>query len=174
MNELQNAESRKDNYALTDHLQEYSQYKLSTFIMAGLASCIVLILAFSVPVFALNAVISGKYQIQLITEPAPPNAGSESVLTFKILHLADMSPARAGRVLVDINGKTADIKDNILDLDNVSSYIDAIEVDEHGNYEIRTTFLQSDNYYFKLKISEIDGSVLDPPITASNNKNDHP
>lgn len=156
----------KEKYSLKSHLQEYSRCKSFTSIAAGMVSCIALILVFSVPAFALNAVLSGKYQIQLITEPDPPNAGSESVLTFKILHLADMSPARAGRVLVDINGKTADIKDNILDLDNVSSYIDANEVDEHGNYEIRTTFLQPDNYYFKLKISEIDGSVLDPPITA--------
>lgn len=147
-------------------IQAYTRYRSFFDKAAGMACCIALILAFSAPAFALNAVLSGKYQIQLTSEPDPPTAGSESVHTFKILRLSDKSPARAARLLVNIAGKTIDIKDNILDLDNVSSYTEAIEVDEHGNYEIRTTFQQPDTYYFKLKIPEIDGSVLDPPVMA--------
>ena len=130
------------------------------------AGCLFFVLLVSAPAFALNAVISGDYQIQLITEPAPPQAGRETTLTFKILHASDNTPARGGKVLVDASGKTADIKDEVLDLDDILTFIEATEADDFGNYEVRTAFFKPDTYYIKLKIVQMDGEQLSQPITA--------
>jgi polyferredoxin len=119
------------------------------------------------PVWASNAVLVGNYQIQIFTDPDPLIAGREAIIVLKILKADDNKPAKGGRVYMNTKNTLEAIRSSGLDLKDNSEYKIAREVDEFGNYELRTIFSKPDTYYITADIRELEGNPINVPIKAA-------
>jgi len=116
-----------------------------------------------------NAVEAGGYQIRIITEPEPPIAQKQALITLKVLRSRDQSPVRGGKVFISTKETLQDIKDGGLDFRDRSGYKEAKEADEFGNYELPVTFPKPDVFYIKVFINGLEGNNLDNPISVGFN-----
>jgi hypothetical protein len=112
-------------------------------------------------------VTSGDYLVQMLTEPSPPIAGQETLITLKVLHARDGLPARHGKVLVKISEveETEEIDRTVSE--DLATFNKAKERDEYGNYEFTGIFAKHANYHIDFVIPEIEGNRLASPLRAS-------
>lgn len=122
-----------------------------------------------VTAFATNAVEVGGYQFRIITQPDPPVAEEQALITIKILRSLDDAPVRGGKVFISSKETIQDIKDSGLDFRDRSGYREAKEADEFGNYELPVTFPRPDVYFIKVFIDGLKGDKLDDPISVGFN-----
>jgi polyferredoxin len=118
------------------------------------------------PALASNKALIEDYQIQIFTEPDPLVAGKEATIISKILRSKNLLPVKNGRVYLSIENNFRAVKSNDRDFKNLSEYKEAIEADEFGNYELRTNFKKAGAYYIKVVIKELEGKILNEPLTA--------
>ncbi|UCG07094.1 MAG: 4Fe-4S binding protein [Desulfobacterales bacterium] len=119
------------------------------------------------PVWASNAALVGNYQIQIFTDPDPLIAGREAIIVLKILRADDNKPAKGGRIYVNTKNSFEAIRSSGLNLKDNSEYKIAREVDEFGNYELRTIFSQPDTYYITTDIRELEGNPIAVSVKAA-------
>ncbi len=125
-----------------------------------------LILLLPSQALASGAVEVGEYQIRIFTEPEPPVASEEALITLKILRSRDQSPVRGGKVFISTKETLQDITEGGLDLRDMPDFQEAKEADEFGNYELLTTFPKPDIYYIKVAIKGLEGNYVDNPLSA--------
>ncbi len=118
------------------------------------------------PALASNEALIEDYQIQIFTEPDPLVAGKEATIISKILRSKNLLPVKNGQVYLSIENNFRAVKSNDRDFKNLSEYKEAIEADEFGNYELRTNFKKAGAYYIKVVIKELEGKILNEPLTA--------
>ncbi len=116
--------------------------------------------------WASNAVIVGDYQIQIFSDPDPLIAGQEATITIKILRAGDNTPVRRGKIFLSTKDTLQAININGLKFTDTSDFITANEADEFGNYALKTTFGEPDTYYIKIAIKELEGNIINDPLTA--------
>ncbi|UCE51406.1 MAG: 4Fe-4S binding protein [Desulfobacterales bacterium] len=118
------------------------------------------------PLWASNAVLVGDYQIQIFTEPDPLIAGREAGIVLKVLRSQDNQPARNSKIYLNIGNTLQSLSSKELELKDNSEYKIAREVDEFGNYELKTVFTNPDIYYIRVAIKELEGEPINAPLKA--------
>lgn len=114
-------------------------------------------------------VSTGDYQIRLLTDPSPPIAGQETLITLKIIRARDGLPARNGKILIKLSEvKDSDEIGRTVNQD-LSTFHLVRESDEYGNYEFTGIFARHAAYYIDIVIPEIEGSRPASPLGASFN-----
>jgi polyferredoxin len=119
------------------------------------------------PVWASNAVLVGDYQIQIFTDPEPLISGREAIIVLKVLRSDDNKPARGGKIYLNTKNTLETIRLSGLNLQDTSEYRIAREVDEFGNYELRTVFSKPDAYYIVVDIRKMESYPITVPIKAA-------
>ncbi len=126
---------------------------------------LIAIILWASPASALN-VSTGNYRIQLFTDPTPPVAGLETPTTLKVLRITDGLPAQYGKIYIKLS-EAADTEEiSRTGIENLSTFNMVKEVDEHGNYEIKSIFAKHKPYYVDIVIPEIEGIRLASPLRA--------
>ncbi|MBE9520219.1 MAG: 4Fe-4S binding protein, partial [Proteobacteria bacterium] len=112
-------------------------------------------------------VSTGDYRVQLLTDPSPPIAGQETLITLKVLRVSDGLPAQHGKIHI----KLSEVKDSDeigrTVNEDLSTFNVVRETDEYGNYEFTGIFAKHAAYYIDIVIPEIEGSRLTSPLGAS-------
>jgi polyferredoxin len=118
------------------------------------------------PALAVNTLLVEDYQIQLFTDPDPLIVGKEAFIIAKILRSQDSAPVRDAKIFFSIrdNFQTKEIE--ALDLTENTTYQAAREVDEFGNYQLKTTFKDPGSYFIQAAIKALEGKKLNPPVTV--------
>jgi polyferredoxin len=112
-------------------------------------------------------VSTGDYRVQLLTDPSPPIAGQETLITLKVLHVSDGLPAQHGKIHIKLSeAKDSDEIGRTVNGD-LSTFNIAKEIDEYGNYEFTGIFAKHATYYIDIVIPEIEGSRLVSALGAS-------
>jgi ferredoxin len=127
---------------------------------------VVVILGAASSAFAIT-VSTGNYLVQMLSEPSPPNAGKETMLTLKVLRAKDGLPAQHGKILVKLSEAGDSEEIGRLVNENFVAFDIVKERDEFGNYEHETRFAKHATYYIDFIIPEIEGKRFDPPLRAS-------
>jgi polyferredoxin len=117
------------------------------------------------PVFAYT-VSTGDYQIRLYTDPAPPVAGQETLITLKILRVTDRLPIQNGSILIKLSEAADKEEVGKAENEDLSTFNMVEEGDEHGNYEYKSIFARHRPYNIDIMIPEIDGIRLASPLRA--------
>lgn len=116
--------------------------------------------------WASNAVMVADYQIRIFSDPDPLIAGQEATITIKILRSRDNTPVRNGKIFLSTTDTLQAIKLNGFNFTDTSDFFAANEADEFGNYALKTTFDEPDTYYIKIAIKELEGKIINDPLTA--------
>ncbi len=118
------------------------------------------------PALAVNTLLVEDYQIQFFTDPDPLIVGKEAFIIAKILRSQDSAPVRDAKIFFSIrdNFQTKEIE--ALDLTENTTYQAAREVDEFGNYQLKTTFKDPGSYFIQAAIKALEGKKLNPPVTV--------
>jgi hypothetical protein len=123
-------------------------------------------IVFAGPASAANTLLFGDNQIQFFTDPDPLIVGKETFIIVKILRSQDSAPVRDGKIYFSITDNYQRKEIEALDLKKNAAYQAAQEVDEFGNYQLKTTFREPGNYYIQAAINELEGKKLHPPVTV--------
>ena len=118
------------------------------------------------PALAVNTLLFEDYQIQLFTDPDPLIAGKETFIIAKILRSQDSAPVRDAKIYFRITDNFQNKEIETLDLKKNAAYLAAKEVDEFGNYQLKTTFKDPDSYFIQAAINALEGKKLHPPVTV--------
>jgi hypothetical protein len=129
---------------------------------------IALLLATLAPSIATaTSVTVDGYSLQLLTDPDPPTAGQKTLITLKIIRLTDGAPAQNGKILIMVSETQDTAKTSIINSASLSDYVEAIESDTFGNYELRALFASQAIHTISIVISEIEGRKLLSPLKVT-------
>ena len=126
---------------------------------------LIAIILWASPVSALT-VSTGDYRVQLLTDPIPPIAGQETLITVKILHVAGRLPAQNGKVFIKLSETTDTEEIGKTGNEDLSTFDIVKESDEYGNYEFTSIFAKHASYHIDIVIPEIEGIRLTSPLRA--------
>ncbi|MEE8430575.1 MAG: 4Fe-4S binding protein [Candidatus Desulfatibia sp.] len=118
------------------------------------------------PALAVNTLLVEDYQIQLFTDPEPLIAGKETFIIAKILRSQDRAPVRDAKIYFSITDNSQGKEIEALDLKKNTAYQAAREVDEFGNYQLKTTFKNPGGYFIQVAINALKGKKPYPPVTV--------
>jgi len=107
-----------------------------------------------------------NYHIQVFSDPDPPVAKKETIITAKILYADALTPVRGGEILISAEEKPQDTTKGVLDLNDIAEYENMKEADQFGDYEWKTTFPEPATYYIRVAIKSMDGKVISRPLAA--------
>jgi hypothetical protein len=141
-----------------------NNYVFSSCIKA-ITTLLIAIFLWASPASALT-VSTGDYRIQLLTDPSPPVAGLETLTTLKVLRVTDGLPAQHGKIHIKFSEAADTDEIDRIENEDLSTFNMVKGGDEHGNYEIKSTFAKHAPYYIDIVISEIEGIRLLSPLRA--------
>jgi polyferredoxin len=131
-----------------------------------LATLLIVIILGAAPASAVT-VSTGDFLVQVLTEPSPPIAGKETLITLKVLRAKDRFPAQHGKVHIKLSEAEDTEEIGRIINDDLSTFNMAKERDEFGNYEFKGIFTKHAPYHIDIVIPEIEGSRLASPLKAS-------
>jgi polyferredoxin len=128
-----------------------------------ITTLLIAIFLWASPASALT-VSTGDYQVQFLTDPTPPIAGQETLITLKILHVSDRLPVQNGKVFIKLSETTDTEEIGKTENENLSIFDIVKESDEYGNYEFTGVFAKHASYQINIVIPEIEGIRLTSPL----------
>jgi polyferredoxin len=131
----------------------------------AIISLLIAIILWASPASALT-VSTGDYRVQMFTDPSPPVVGLETLTTLKVLHVTDGLPAQHGKIHIKFSEAANTDEIDRIENENLSTFNMVKEIDELGNYEIRSIFAKHKPYNIDIVIPEIEGIKLASPLRA--------
>jgi 5-hydroxyisourate hydrolase-like protein (transthyretin family) len=138
-------------------------YGATSFIYTALAALLFIMVLSAVSASA-NTVSTGDYFFQLQTEPAPPVAAQETLITLKVLHTQDGNPARRGKILIKLSEAEDTEETNRRVNNDISAFRKLKERDDFGNYEYKTVFPRHAPYHIDIAVEELSSIAFRPLV----------